>query len=399
MNQIIKRVLAWGTVLAIFAGCFFLTGTATSAGNDSDNSKIRPLLTIVDDDGKMRFDTIYRPFLEKGIPITCAIDPVHWVGQEGRLDWKIIAELQNLGCEFVVHDVNRWTDGYKNNEEMAAFFKEAQAEFVKHNLPAVDIGIYPQGANVPRTIRFLQSYLIACATTSATNNGLYYSTYPITEPLRIPRFPIVSNEEGKHVSLKDIKAQIDGTVADNGWLILYGHSHYKGYDDELVQIMFDAIDYAKSQGMDVVSMREGLDMFLPSETAQGAPAKTDSTSFSGEKITWYASIYDGDKKLVDNIPQTAYLFDDGLVLIRISINSETLNNLAINTQLQIRGLPYPAISAATIGLRISAPDYLSVLAQPSGGNNLIIKDNNGGNIKPIFKTSGIISGVVFAINE
>ena len=229
-------------------------------------TKRKPMLTIIDDDGHKQFREIYTQFLEKGIPITCAIDPVNWIeGNAKFMTWEDVHVLKKLGCEFVVHGNVRWnwpdlSGGYATEQDFRNYVEAAQLAFKEHGLTAYDIGVYPQGHNNIETRNVMHEYFRACIITGPNGAELY--SVPPVKTYRLPRYVFVhdTNENG-HSTLAESKKQIDNIVQDNGWLILCGHSYYAGFNDECIQNLLAMCDYAKEKGVQIVSASDGLDAF------------------------------------------------------------------------------------------------------------------------------------------
>lgn len=229
---------------------------------------VRALISIIDDDGKSEFYEIYKPLIQAGYKITCAIDPVNWTGVgDSFMPWSQVEELRDLGCEFVVHGAYPWifpkssqSEGYASGDALRAYFKAAQDAMKEHSLSGFGIGVYPQSAQNHDTRTVVKDYFKCVFGGPAPTGEAIYNTSPITS-FRIYRMAGIGHSDGsEEADLQTFKDAIDATLAAKGWLVILNHSQY-GWDSSKVQKLKDILDYAAAQGVQNVHTEKGFDIF------------------------------------------------------------------------------------------------------------------------------------------
>ena len=246
---------------------------------------VRALISIIDDDGKSEFYDIYKPLIQAGYKITCAIDPVNWTGVgDSFMPWSQVEELRDLGCEFVVHGAYPWvfpkssqSEGYASGDALRAYFKAAQDAMKEHGLSGFGIGVYPQSAQNHDTRTVVKDYFKCVFGGPAPTGEAIYNTSPITS-FRIYRMAGIGHSDGsEEADLQTFKDAIDATLAAKGWLVILNHSQY-GWDSSKVQKLQDILDYAAAQGVQNVTTEKGFDIFKNALELGDFANKTDNES-------------------------------------------------------------------------------------------------------------------------
>lgn len=228
----------------------------------------RALITIIDDDGKDEFYDVYKPFLQDGYKITCAIDPVNWTGVDSQfMDWDQVAELKALGCEFVIHGAYPWmfpkqtqAEGYTDANALRAFFRAAQDAFKEHGLEGWNIGVYPQSNNNHDNRTVVKEYFKCVFGGTPPTGESVVNTCPITT-FRIYRMAGIGHSDGSdEYNLQVYKDAIDEALANKGWLVILNHSQYD-FNATRRQKLKDILDYAASVGVANVTAAKGFEIF------------------------------------------------------------------------------------------------------------------------------------------
>ena len=348
----------------------------------------KPILTIIDDDGRNSFYTVYKSLIQRGYPIVCCIDPVNWTGKIDRfMSWEQVHELEEIGCEFIVHGAYPFMIGdnqqYKTADELRLYFEEAQAEFKKQKLSDWDLAVYPQSDHETRLI--LSEYFRG-AFASKEHDDIYYSTPPISQ-YRIARW--FFNYDDLSSGLETAKLQIDGAIANNGWFVICTHSEMFDTDGKAIQTLESIINYAEQNGMSIVNARDGMDMFSNllqigdfSNTGSNYnyPCRVigcDGTEFISPQFeNNNISISDGE----NTIQKIANISNIGNGFCVVTIDAGISGLKAVSTLLKITGLKSkPIIQSFPAVIRINANKYKNVVAVRNG-NDILFKESNGDNM-------------------
>ena len=214
----------------------------------TDHNSRKAFMSFVDDDGESQFYTKWKPIIEnKNIPVTCALITGR-IGKSGYLTINQIKELKELGVEFVSHSHDHSYLGELTETELRTNFELSQAFLKQHGLTH-DILVYPYGS---------QSILLRQVAREYFSCGV-----DILEGINVP--PISTYRlrrkgwcEAGRTTLEDHKAVIDEVVANGGWLIWKTHAGYSDFTGEQLEWISEIIDYARSLGVEIVSVKEGL---------------------------------------------------------------------------------------------------------------------------------------------
>jgi len=214
----------------------------------TDHNSRKAFMTFVDDDGNSEFYTKWKPIIEnKNIPVTCALITGR-IGDSGYLTINQIKELKELGVEFVSHSHDHSYLGELTETELRTNFELSQAFLKQHGLTH-DILVYPYGS---------QSILLRQVAREYFSCGV-----DILEGINVP--PISTYRlrrkgwcEAGRTTLEDHKAVIDEVVANGGWLIWKTHAGYSDFTGEQLEWISEIIDYARNLGVEIVSVKEGL---------------------------------------------------------------------------------------------------------------------------------------------
>ena len=248
--------------------------------------KRRPLLTIVDDDGAKEFYDYMLPIIkEKGIPITTAF-PASTAEFATNVRTNITSTTQTMtlselkecvaaGAEVIGHglvDLRTLSEENADNE-----LRETKRKLQDYGLPTNGYA-YPDGGD-SETIRYLTNKYYDYGIWRTDQTGQIFSNDGNIADYQIIRFQFggyynIENgrfvEEGIHpYTIDAFKMALDEAIENNAWLVLCTHAwlmvdgkKLEAYENiDQYALLESAIDYAKAQGVDIVTCEEGYRVF------------------------------------------------------------------------------------------------------------------------------------------
>lgn len=207
----------------------------------------KPMISFVDDDCKIQIMTKWKPILqEKQVPVNFAVI-TNAVGTSGYATWDELKELQSLGAKFASHT---------HTHAVMTDLTEAQLEYecatskdiLMQNGMDNDFLVYPYGSDNALVRKVTRKYFKGAIDIQSEEINV-----PPVETFRMNRWTLQNN------TLENYKAKIDETIAVNGWLIFMSHSQYADFDANQLQYVREIIDYARSKGVDIVSLKDGYE--------------------------------------------------------------------------------------------------------------------------------------------
>lgn len=208
----------------------------------------KPMITIIDDDGRPKLWTDFKPVIERQqVPITAAII-TNRVGDDLlSVNLTQMKEMQKLGVEFVNHTTDH-SDllTLATDAEIESKLKPAQ-EWLNNNGFNGDYIVYPFGgvnANIKKIARKFSRAGIDIS--RGTNTGI---NYPPLDTYSLVRTDFETN------SITALKAKVDEAITNNGWLIIMSHT---GYESWTASKMEELIVYAKTKAIQFVTLENGM---------------------------------------------------------------------------------------------------------------------------------------------
>lgn len=209
----------------------------------------KPMITIIDDDGRSDFLTQWLPIIkEKTFKIGIGVI-TDWVGNSNFMSWD---ELENLkekhGVDLLNHTHTHRYLGNLSEEEVRWEF-ENSTRILKERGHNHDIMVYPYGSENKIVRQVAREY---------TRVGIHISggiNIPPLETFKLNRVNMVPSEDSMG-PVSEYTAHIDDAINNNGWLILMSHSQFGGFDQSKIKSI---IDYANSKDIEWVYPHEGLD--------------------------------------------------------------------------------------------------------------------------------------------
>lgn len=219
----------------------------------------KPLVAVtLDDNFSTDYNTVFPELQSRGIKATSYVIGSR-VGDSGRLTWEQIHELKNagwtIGCHSNTHpQFANLTDQEIKDELQAvddAFLANGLAKPRHHSLP------YGSGRGDQRVMDIVSQY----RKTIRQTGGKAYNDYDDFNLLDLYGKQVDINDSNmSRLNLR--KSDIDATVRNNGFLILYGHEQFpKGSNvsqdyQGIITNFLEVVDYAASKDVEFVTMEE-----------------------------------------------------------------------------------------------------------------------------------------------
>ena len=214
----------------------------------------KPIITFIDDDARIEAYTILREIaLEKGFKFNSAVygKPL----QNGEADTMTVTQLLTLqaeGNEILSH-------GWVRNAELGLLDPSLyHREFGDSKLYLKSLGldvnsfVYQGGSYNDEVLNTIPYYYDSAFTVESAINkqsGKPLDMYKIKRP---------SLDDS---DLATAKGYVDSLVADGGWLVFTSHFFYAQWaTPEKQQELRDLIDYINLNGIDIVTVKEGLEI-------------------------------------------------------------------------------------------------------------------------------------------
>lgn len=214
----------------------------------------RPVAALIDDDAHAKVMTVLKPFYDSlGVKGSIAV-PTALIGDSGRLTWEQVKQLYDEGWEILSHTKNNKNLNGLSEEEIAYELREARADIEAHGM-TVESFVAVQGAMGGEAgLRQMQNHYRA-----------NFVSLPRIQPddfrnYRVVRFNAVSMSVSNNPTFDDFKNYIDQSVAENKAMVFATHIFYAGATPEHLQVFADAINYAKSLGVEFVTPSKLLDI-------------------------------------------------------------------------------------------------------------------------------------------
>ncbi len=247
-----------GMVKAIHPGLAVITA---SCGEKKTSCKItvniKGIITIIDDDGRKEFMKKMLPIIkEKKVSISTAVVPT-WVDKKRKImTWDEVAMCADSGAEVLCHtlkhhgpvETSKMKEGQIRDE-----YAKAQEMMQKHGYDG-DILVYSRSTGKVPNAQKAASKVFKC--------GIHCSGYSVNDTgadmFFLKRYhlePFLGSDP------KSIKGWIDNTRKNGGWMIWSIHCATPSVNDKAMKNLRNLIDYARKQGVEIVSAREGYMRF------------------------------------------------------------------------------------------------------------------------------------------
>jgi peptidoglycan/xylan/chitin deacetylase (PgdA/CDA1 family) len=216
---------------------------------------INTYMVIIDDDGAKSVLTKLKPISdEKGVPFVAAI-PFKATTPDGKMTDQQIFDLQTAGWEITAH-------GYNHTHLDVLSDSALEFELAENKKYLESIGckvtnmVYPYGNNNAK-VRSMASKYYNCA--AQVGDGI--NTLPI-DNFHINRVALGSFFDDNNVNntgtLTYYKAKLDEAIAKKGLIVYMTHCWHADHTETQQQHLRDLIDYAKAQGVKIVTLEEAF---------------------------------------------------------------------------------------------------------------------------------------------
>lgn len=229
-----------------------LNTTAVSRNLVSGNVD-KPMITFIDDDGRVDLLQKWVPILEeKRNKLTVAL-VTDWLEKKEStvIQWGDVHDLEErYGVEFVSHTHTHPHAIQLTDDIIDYEFKTARDILKRENL-TYNIIVQPFGENTESVRKISRNYARANFGIVDEINTIPYNTF------KMKRVPL---GEEKYTTFEQYKLKIDEAIEKNGWLVFKSHSQYESFNKNQIEIIKQIIDYCRENGVLEVTLEEGLDL-------------------------------------------------------------------------------------------------------------------------------------------
>ena len=218
------------------------------------------MMTIIDDDGALGFYTQLLPIIKaKHIPIASAVIGSKIGKSSAYMTWEQIEECFAEGAEILNHTYMHYgeTDETRPTNEIRMDYTKNANLMWSHNIPTGDILVYPGGSGNMTTA---QAAAKRFASAAFRANGNKLNLINQIDPFYIDRYRIESEYS---YDIDQMKGLIDNCIAKGGWMVWMIHTS-SGYNwnENALSAVSQAIDYALSSGLPIVTARYGIERYI-----------------------------------------------------------------------------------------------------------------------------------------
>ena len=220
-----------------------------------------PMLTIIDDDGDMKFYTDLLPIIkEKNVPIATAVTTKR-IGSAPRwMGWDEIMECYENGAEVLCHTYDHIPIARDQEVDLNALIMDytiAKQIMYAHGLHDADILVYNNASGNNAAVREAAERVFKCAIHSGGSHINYAGNL---NPYYLYRFPI--DTEPRLYNLDILKDLVDEVCSSGGWMIWIMHTSSSTWTEEARNNLCAAIDYAREKGLPIVTANYGYQNYI-----------------------------------------------------------------------------------------------------------------------------------------
>lgn len=251
-----------GRVKAIHPGTAIISASCGGKkGSCKITVNIKGIITIIDDDGNREFIKKMLPIIkDKKVSIATAVVPT-WADKRKRfMTWDEIAMCADSGAEVLCHTLKHHgpaeTSKMKGGKIRGEYAK-AQEMMRKHGYDG-DILVYSRSTGKIKKAQKAASKVYKCGIYCAGSriNDIGADMYFLQ---RYRLEPFLGSDP------KVIRGWIDKTKKGGGWMIWSIHCGTPPVNDKALNNLRNLIDYARKQGVEIVTAKEGYGRFTSGE--------------------------------------------------------------------------------------------------------------------------------------
>lgn len=213
------------------------------------------MLTIIDDDGHSRFYTDLLPIIQsKKVPISTAIYNTSIGVASNTMTWEQVAECYENGAEILSHSYDHAdTQDVQSMtlEEIQQKDQMAKNELLAKGYSGGKFLVYAGATQSVEKVVKAAKNVYSCGINSAGNVMNFIDTL---DPYNLKRYRIESDYGYTSTALNGL---IDDCVSGGGWMIWMIHTSANTWDTTAKTAISNAIDYAISQGLQIVTVEAG----------------------------------------------------------------------------------------------------------------------------------------------
>ena len=213
-----------------------------------NNTQIRPLVTFISDDGNKADLQMLQLFNSKGIK-GCTAMISGFIGQGNYMTGEELKQLHNAGWDIMLHDTHHREMATLTEEQLNIAMKTGKETIEALGIPCRGLAT-PYGSTNSLVKRVSEKYFDY---TFGENIG------------KINTLPIISydleriNHCGEGMTMAHYQNGVKKAIAENGWCVFC--THYYQLTEVQRTEMAELIDWIKSQGVDIVTVTEAMEIF------------------------------------------------------------------------------------------------------------------------------------------
>ena len=257
-NQLIPKGGRAGQVLAKASDenmeLYWADGTAEQAQTkpsmltNAGRSPKRAIVSFVDDDCRSETYTVLFPLIQQlGMPYTVAC-PAGLLGKSGRMTAEQLQQMVNNGVTVACHTMTETDMEQDTPETLEQTINQFEAEMRRMGIRNVRSYAYVNGKYKADCLNTVKKHFDLGLTVEKGINQIPYESYRMK---RVEVFP-----SNKKYTMDDVKAWVDKTVQQGGWLILMTHAWYSTFDAAQLK---ELVAYVQASGAELMDLYDALD--------------------------------------------------------------------------------------------------------------------------------------------
>lgn len=249
----------------------YVTNPSPYLGTGKKNKRF--IVSIVVDDGPKTDITKLLPIIqEKNVPVGIAV-VTSLVGKEHprwgeMMTWDDLRMMEKYGAEILGH-----THTHPNLTQLSLDEVEEEIATNKRILNEqgfiADGFVFPYNATNYNIERIVRKYFKYSFAKNGTLNQGEAQNFPLFDNQRIARTALgavlpdnpTEGFPSDTTSLEYYKARVDWSQENNNWHVIMVHTHTDYFPEEQQQHLRDLIDYIRLIGGEIVSPREGFEIY------------------------------------------------------------------------------------------------------------------------------------------
>ncbi|MGM9642338.1 MAG: polysaccharide deacetylase family protein [Eubacteriales bacterium] len=219
-----------------------------------------PMLTIIDDDGYQKFATLLLPIIQaKKVPIGTAVIGQR-VGEEtSAMNMETLKNCAVAGAEILSHSWCHMSEARATDLEQYEIQYDYQMMknfLLANGLKSNGFVFAGNSASLPKCVNAAKMVYDYGILPDCGSTNQKYST----NRYGIERWSIDPNDT---LTTENLQSMLDElATAGTGWMIWMIHTSDSDFQQDQADIISDAIDYARSKGIDIVTTEYGVKQYV-----------------------------------------------------------------------------------------------------------------------------------------